>query len=83
MESEQVYDVPHSKPPKSSTNTAEKKHSHRPDEKPGCVAEGIVHLSSERGEEEEEKESAPLQVALLPFDERIKILQEPFCPLRL
>lgn len=41
-ESEQVYDLPHSKPPKSSPNTAGKHHPHRPDEKPVGDGEGIV-----------------------------------------
>ncbi|KAF4103888.1 hypothetical protein G5714_014875 [Onychostoma macrolepis] len=52
--SEQVYDLPHSKPPKSSPNTAAKHHPHRPDEKP--VGEGIVLPTSPLKEEEKRNE---------------------------
>ncbi|XP_052431818.1 uncharacterized protein LOC127972396 [Carassius gibelio] len=50
-ESEQVYDLPHSKPPKSSPDTAEKHHPHRPDEKTVDEGEGTVLPTSPLKEE--------------------------------
>ncbi|KTG42096.1 hypothetical protein cypCar_00018897 [Cyprinus carpio] len=50
-ESEQVYDLPHSKPPKSSPDTAEKHHPRQPDEKPVDEGEGNVLPTSPPKEE--------------------------------
>uniref|UniRef100_A0A8C2FX19 non-specific serine/threonine protein kinase n=1 Tax=Cyprinus carpio TaxID=7962 RepID=A0A8C2FX19_CYPCA len=50
-ESEQVYDLPHSKPPKSSPDTAEKHHPRQPDEKPVDDGEGNVLPTSPPKEE--------------------------------
>lgn len=50
-ESEQVYDLPHSKPPKSSPDTAEKNHPRQPDEKPVDEGEGNVLPTSPPKEE--------------------------------
>ncbi|XP_059369702.1 probable serine/threonine-protein kinase MARK-A [Carassius carassius] len=50
-ESEQVYDLPHSKPPKSSPDMTEKHHPHRPDEKPVDDGEGTVLPTSPLKEE--------------------------------
>lgn len=57
-ESEQVYDLPHSKPPKSSPKTAGKNNPHRPDEKPVGDGEGIVLPLSPLKEEKRNKKKA-------------------------
>ncbi|KAI2656047.1 Ribosome-recycling factor [Labeo rohita] len=58
--SEQVHSLPHSKHPKSSTNTAEKQHPHQPDEKPVDVGEEIVLPIPPLKEEKMRKKKKPI-----------------------